>query len=1068
MSGNHILAYIMLACSVLTLGGGIVLSFWRFHWRSKMNSRRAYFFSIFLLVSVFFLEIAYTVGRNCGTAAQQAADVFSGALQFFSLDLDYSEMVQFAPCAFVGNGVYLYYIVFCAYTLVVPITGMCFIGQLLCSFIPRCRLAIDCKRTKFVFSELNERSVTLAEDIARLSWELRKKSTTCEREHIDPKYERWLKSACLIFTDAYADRESETGSELISRAKRIGAICLKDDIAERRFGWLNPHRKIVYFLMDLSEENNIVTAVSLLSEKRDLWKRTITAKNGKGVRKTKIYRRRTDNMEMYVFTANEEAPAIIENAFLFHSERYCVRKKGKNVPVIADCDKNIIVKTINEFRNLVYDEIFDDHELFSRLNESPPRGNDRGDVVGRNLWYRWLNYYRSTAHGPQEERAFRVAILGGGRIGKEFYKTVCWCGQMLASLRRQKEGEREEKIYPTFDLVLSVLSKNAKDFEQMMRLEAPALFGDAGLRAGFYTTTFNSFSTERQDMEDFGEVFARSGAADANMFLVAFGNDEINLLAARWIERKIKTERGTATPVTIFYVIENDDLLEVLAKEEEKENGDGTDGGCVLKVCGSLRSRLKLKNVFMSGLEHRALQAERMHEYGCKDGRKFMSGFNRESSVATALHFSNRALSLKIGRPVRDEDVGLDERDLRVIFADEKTVGGRVDQLYFLEHRRWYVYMLAQGYRCMTADQFLAGAFDGAGGYLDGGRKSEKLRLHACLLKCGADFHTIEELLEACAKASLDRESYALLCRKKGELAQRQLGAKRRQEETVALFKGSLKQQTERLKKLIVSDRAKGENGTLAEWLDRAVAVTFDEEQRGKLSVSKKLPNGTESSCTPDSLDKLSLIATLCSAGEGFQDFKSYDVKIARNLYLDVLRRQVMKQLAAKEPPAAETVAPLCENWEGWYRLEASSLGGGKVSAVFDYDAVAWSETFEAILLRVGNSLQTEEEAGDCAIGLQDRQGNRYLLAKVPQKGSVCIGRVNLSGKTYDVHLFRKRHIVEPLSAMSREETEKFYEERVKLEGEVDIEARLLEERGSMGEKRLLKILNRDRKGGRA
>ncbi len=1056
MSANHIWAYVILSFSIVAIGIGIALCLWRYHWNSKRNNYRIYFFAGFLLLSVFLLEIAYTVGLNQGSDAKKAAEIFSGTFQFFSLDADYAAMVQCGPCAFQGWGVIVYYVLFCIYTVVVPIAGGCFIMQFLCTLVPRARLILNPGKTKFVFSELNERSIVLAEDIARLSWELKKKKTTCNVEGIDPSYGSWLKSACMIFTDAYTDKESEVSSELLDRAKRIGAICLKDDIQERSFYSIYPwlfaygkgersrnRKKIVYFLMDEKEENNMVTAVSLLSDKRELWKRTVFGK------RSRI--RRTDNMEMYVFTRNEEAPSIIENAFLHNCEQYL---GDGNHTMIADCDKNIIVKTINEYRNLVYEEIFDDRALYDYLvSEDRSQGGTEDSLVKLNLWYKWLAYYRENVEKLQNDKTFQVAIFGGGRIGKEFYKAISWCGQMPASSKPAQAGEKNREIYPAFDLRISVLAENAKDFERELRLEMPELFKNDDTSHCFQTTTFGIGTVgSSNSSEEFEQVFVESGAVNASVILIAFGNDDMNLRAARWVERKIKSERKNAAPVTIFYVIENDALCKVLKTEDkernnEEKNGAGDKKGqqsCALRVCGSMESRLKLQNILMSQLERRGLQAERTHEGGCKDGKKYMSGYNRESSIAAALHFFNKVFSLE-----QQEHDNVDD-DLKRVFSDGDTVGACVNQLYFLEHRRWCAYMLTQGYRCLTADEFLANAFDANGEYNKNGRKDENLRLHACLLECGADYAPIEVLLKEYARAHL--KEFDKVSKEIEAVEQENLGAQQRRQKIVKILKNALSEQIIEIQEKVKNSRSTECGTTLEEWLDEV----FPED----------IPNGTTYHVM-DPLDKLSLVATLCTSGDKFHDYKSYDVKIIRNLYLDVLRQRVMQRLATSKAPLEKDLQTLCDKWMGWENVEAKAIDNkNSVSEIFEYDSVAWSEDFEAILLRIGNrSIASGNEAGKMSIvsGAENayvvstviRNEARFLLIRVPKQGSNCIGSITKGGKKYYIHFFRRRN--KKLKLLGPGE-----KKRAELGTEVDVESRLIpENKKNMSEKQLLKILKK-------
>ena len=100
-------------------------------------------------------------------------------------------------------------------------------------------------RDAYVFSELNIRSITLADDI--------------HKKH--PK-------AVIVFTDVF-ESEEEQSFELGERARGIGAICFKKDILAVRFGWHARSANIRFFTIGENQTENISQSIKLIEQYGD-------------------------------------------------------------------------------------------------------------------------------------------------------------------------------------------------------------------------------------------------------------------------------------------------------------------------------------------------------------------------------------------------------------------------------------------------------------------------------------------------------------------------------------------------------------------------------------------------------------------------------------------------------------------------------------------------------------------------------------------------------------------------------------------------------------------------------
>ena len=120
----------------------------------------------------------------------------------------------------------------------------------------------------YIFSELNERSVTLAQSLL----------------------DNAPKTRLIIFTDIY--EKNEESNELADEAKALGAICFKKDIAAIDFSFHSKKRELNFFTIGNDQSENISHSLKLIEKFK--------------------YR---DKTNLYVFSTQVEAGILIANAF---------------------------------------------------------------------------------------------------------------------------------------------------------------------------------------------------------------------------------------------------------------------------------------------------------------------------------------------------------------------------------------------------------------------------------------------------------------------------------------------------------------------------------------------------------------------------------------------------------------------------------------------------------------------------------------------------------------------------------------------------------------------------------
>ena len=147
----------------------------------------------------------------------------------------------------------------------------------------------------YVFSELNERSMALAESL----------------------HENQPKGRFFVFTDVY-EQEEEAYCELIERAKALNAVFFRKDIATINFSFHSKKKELVFFTLGEDQTENSIQAMQL-------------------VQRTK----RKGHTHLYVLSQQEEAELLMSKAYDLAG------------------DSDIKIRRVNNVRSLVYRTLYE-------------------------------------------------------------------------------------------------------------------------------------------------------------------------------------------------------------------------------------------------------------------------------------------------------------------------------------------------------------------------------------------------------------------------------------------------------------------------------------------------------------------------------------------------------------------------------------------------------------------------------------------------------------------------------------------------------------------------------------
>lgn len=312
--------YTIIVLALLLIPVIIVMKFCLYNKKLKIT-----LYVLLLLWGSRFLVGIYCIwqGQSSLSAGDTIFDSLIHALQSFSLDEDYT-MYTITGKEALGDLFgfpwdVVYGLVMSVLNVCAPILGGALLLDILTNAFPHIRLYLAPRRHKFVFSEMNEAAMTLAEDIMK-----------------DGQYKGifahiGIGRPVLVFTDAYADETSERYSELFARAKKIGAICIRTDLLHLP---LYKSHSVDYFLLDENGDDNISTLVSLLQNEEDgrnLWPERLQTEGPD----TRIYVFVSDGLEEEMVNSIYQKYGSLRNVLIrvIHFNKNTAIKLMKDVPL---------------------------------------------------------------------------------------------------------------------------------------------------------------------------------------------------------------------------------------------------------------------------------------------------------------------------------------------------------------------------------------------------------------------------------------------------------------------------------------------------------------------------------------------------------------------------------------------------------------------------------------------------------------------------------------------------------------------------------------------------------------
>ena len=223
-------------------------------WKSRLKERQMVL-SLYVLALIWLSRFSvYLFGTfsadsdmNNLNAFEAVFDSLIHALQTFSMDEDYTAFISAGKQTLTDQGYTMLAAVYggliSLLNVLAPILGGALLLTILTKLFPELLILCYPRRHKYVFSDLNEQAVTLAEDICR-NKNYAVLNALSENAH----------QPLIVFTDAYGDDGSELHNELLDRAQNLRALCIKKDL---RHLSLRLSRSVTYLLIDEEPQHNL-------------------------------------------------------------------------------------------------------------------------------------------------------------------------------------------------------------------------------------------------------------------------------------------------------------------------------------------------------------------------------------------------------------------------------------------------------------------------------------------------------------------------------------------------------------------------------------------------------------------------------------------------------------------------------------------------------------------------------------------------------------------------------------------------------------------------------------------
>ncbi|MEY8428650.1 protein kinase [Lachnospiraceae bacterium 46-15] len=315
-------------------------------------------------------------------------------------------------------------------------------------------------------------------------------------------------------------------------------------------------------------------------------------------------------------------------------------------------------------------------------------------------------------------------ILGDDFIGGDFFSNILACSQMLDTKHviRMALPKAERKLREYID-EWPLLTKTTEIFLNDERIDGNFAIDKSITQKPFAEIRFYDWDTQ-MDLGKFYDTLANH--SDISWIVVSHSDIENNL------KRAEKTAEGISSCGSKFFIAYLDgrgDGSELRVSNKEYSNG-------VLYPFSNNKKHSYDEENFQKEIGKRAFLLHKcyMREWNESAGPTEVkedftrNTYNMNSSLCSVLSIPYKLRSIGIetsGSQAADEYRNL------VLDEDNPSAKKRLNQLIYLEHRRWMCFMLTEGYDAPSKEALKQYAFKG-----DNDQRNKIDKLHPCICDC--------------------------------------------------------------------------------------------------------------------------------------------------------------------------------------------------------------------------------------------------------------------------------------------------------------------------------------------
>ncbi len=654
----------------------------------KSTVSRMFLFSACLIAALWCLR--YAVGYFSIITAKSDAvtltwweEIFNSllhALQTFSMDENYIDCILNGKKmigAVLGEGTAwetVYGLYDSVLSFIAPIAGGAIIFEILASVFPKIRLSAShwaVWKEKYYFSELNAASLALAKSICSINT-------------------GFFKKPIIVFTDAYADKETEKSSEMLLEAKLIRAICIRDDLShvkKNRFG----RRK--FFLIDEAESGNLKALADLAN-----------SENSKYLKKS----------EIYLFT-NDDAYVQLEKSVRDRLV-FDLKFSEEEMPVFIP---------IQSYRNLI-SNLLTDVPLYEPIIGKKPDGDGNQTLT--------------------------VTILGTGNIGTQMFLSSYWLGQILNCKLKINvlSNETEEEFWSKIDYINPEIKHTTIEGDPILQINRKGDVADVYCRVDYLqcdvkSSKFVSCLVDGYVLDT--DYFLISLGSDEENISIA------NTVREYVGQHHIK-QNGCAKTVIAYVVYDSELSKALNRNKFYSFTNSKPDVymkaiGSLLDVYSVENVFLTEHEAFAQKAQKLYDAIQNVEERAKTHKKRMLDDYKHWANLARGMHIKYKAFSMGVitesifDYPNAPKDYAEKQTEFyqeykrlvtgEIVFATPEQEAEHLQRLHklsWLEHRRWNAFTRVKGFRG-TTDYDAYAVVGKTGSY-----KQMDLKLHPCLVEC--------------------------------------------------------------------------------------------------------------------------------------------------------------------------------------------------------------------------------------------------------------------------------------------------------------------------------------------